>query len=127
MLLTIIIPIFAIALVVAVFHRTLFSFFKKNQRKKLLADEGVEAEAVLLNMQQTGLYVNKQPQVKLQMQVQPYSGQDFITETKEVLTFVDLAQLQIGGTLVVKYNPENRKEIMLVREDILITQYPFRG
>src|SRR5690348_14254862 len=115
MLLTLIIPIVAISVVVAVFHRTLFSFFRINQRKKRLATEGIEAEAVLLNMQQTGLYVNNQPQVKLQIQVQPDSGHNFITEAKEILTFVDLAQLHIGGTLVVKYNPSNLKEVILVR------------
>src|SRR5690349_1873224 len=93
MLLTLIIPFVAIAVVVAVFHRTLISYFTKNQSKKKLAAEGIEAEAVLLNMQQTGLYVNNLPQVKLQVQVQPLSGHNFITEAKEVLSFVDLAQL----------------------------------
>ncbi|MGZ5189686.1 MAG: hypothetical protein ACXWCZ_01635 [Flavisolibacter sp.] len=93
----------------------------------MLALEGVEAEAVILNMQQTGLYINNLPQVKLQIQVQPVSGQNFVTEAREILSFVDLAQLHIGETLVVKYNPANLKEVMLVREDILITQYPYRG
>jgi hypothetical protein len=127
MLVAIVILTLTLAVVVAVFHRTLFSFFQKVQTKKRLAVEGIEAEAVLLNMQQTGLYVNNLPQVKLQMQVQPHSGRDFVIEAKEVLTYVDLAQLHIGGTLVVKYNPFNVKEVMLVREDILITQYPYRG
>ena len=127
MLLTLIIPFVAIAVVVAVFHRTLISYFKRIQIKKKLAAEGIEAEAVLLNMQQTGLYVNNMPQVKLQIQVQPMSGQNFVTEAKEVLSFVDLAQLHIGGTLVVKYNPSNLKDVMLVREEILLTQYPYRG
>jgi hypothetical protein len=127
MLLTIVILTLTLAVVVALFHRTLLSFFLNPQTKKRLITEGVEAEAVLLNMQQTGLYVNNQPQVKLQMQVQPDSGCDFIIEAKEVLTYVDLAQLHIGGTLVVKYNPCNVKEVMLVREDILITQYPYRN
>jgi len=127
MLLTLIIPILTFAVVVAVFHRTLISFFKGIYSRKKLVSEGVEAEAVLLNMQQTGLYVNNLPQVKLQMQVKTVSGLNFITEAKEILSFVDLAQLHIGGTLVVKYNPTNLKEVMLVREDILITQYPYRG
>src|SRR5215212_9701131 len=104
-----------VAVVLTVSRRTLFPFLEKARINKRLRQEGVEAEAVLLNLQQTGLYLNKLPQVKLEIQVQTRTGRNFVTETKEVLSFLDIAQLHIGGTLMVKYNPSNMKEVTLVR------------
>jgi hypothetical protein len=66
-------------------------------------------------MEQTGLYVNKQPQIKLQLQVHPAAGRNFVSETRAVLTLIDLSQLRIGSMLKVKYNPANTKEIMVLR------------
>jgi hypothetical protein len=84
--------------------------------KRRLMQEGTEADAVLLNMQQTGLYVNNQPQVQLQVQVHPLTGRNFVSEVREVLTLIDMSQLRIGSTLKVKYNPANTKEVMVLRK-----------
>lgn len=114
--------IVTIAIVVAilyfVFSRTLFPILQISKMKKRLMKEGIEAEAVLLNMEQTGLYVNNQPQIKLQVQVQPLTGRNFVSEVKEVLTLIDLSQLRIGSTLKVKYNPVNTKEIMVLQQSL---------
>ena len=115
MLFSIIIITLSLAIMYVVLRRTVFPLLEKSKMNKRLLQEGVEAEAVLLNMQQTGLYVNNMPQIKLQMKVQPRLGRNFVTEANEVLSFVDLSQMQIGGTLVVKYNPANIKEVMLVK------------
>ncbi|MFL5811302.1 MAG: hypothetical protein ACJ749_17400 [Flavisolibacter sp.] len=114
MLLTIIILALIIATVVIVRRRTLFIRAFNNSTKRL-AREAIETEAVLINMQRTGLYVNNLPQVKLQLQVQMETGWKFVTEAKEVLTFRDLSQLHIGGIIWVKYNPSNLKESRLVK------------
>lgn len=98
-----------------VLQKTLVPLLQKAKMNKRLAKEGTLAEAVLLNMQQTGIYVNNLPQVKLLMQVHPKTGRNFITEVKEVLSFIDLSQLQIGNTLQILYNPSNIKEAMIVR------------
>ena len=94
---------------------TLFPYLKMARMNKRLAIQGVEASAILLNLEQTGLYVNNLPQVKMQLQVHPLTGRNFVSETREVVNFIDLSQLQVGCTLKVKYNPENIKEVMVVR------------
>jgi len=114
MFLTIVILSLIFATYVIVRRRTLLSSIKSN-KKRHLNREGIETEAVLINMQRTGLYVNNLPQVKLQLQVQLETGWKFVTEANEILTFVDLSQLHIGGILWVKYNPSNLKEAKLVR------------
>jgi len=67
-----------------------------------------------LAVEPTGLFVNHQPQVKLQMQVLPAKGRNFVAEIKEVLETTLLATLQTGDLISVKYNPANTKEIMLM-------------
>jgi hypothetical protein len=104
-----------LALVFWAIQRKLYPLQQQERTSRRLFDEGVRAEAKLLNMHQTGLYVNNLPQVKLQMQVQPEQGRNFVTEAHEVLSFVDLSRLHVGSTLVVRYNPANTKEIMIVR------------
>ena len=101
-----------------VLSRTLFPLLQISKMKRRLMNEGVEADAVLLNMEQTGLYINNQPQIKLQVQVQPLTGRNFVSEVREVLTLIDLSQLRIGSTLKVKYNPVNTKEVMVLRQPV---------
>ena len=98
-----------------VLYFSLYPFVKAEKIKRRLTREGVEAEAVLLRMEQTGRYVNNLPQVILQVKVQPRSGRNFVTEASEVMSLVDLARLPVGCTVKVRYNPCNMKEIMLVR------------
>lgn len=116
MLFTILIITFILVIMYFVLSRTLFPLLKISQMKRRLMQEGIEAEAVLLNMEQTGLYVNNQPQIKLQVQVQPPTGRNFVSEIREVLTLIDLSQLRIGSTLKVKYNPANTREVMVLRQ-----------
>ena len=97
-------------------QKTVLPLMQKAKQNKRLMEEGIPAKAIILNMQQTGLYVNNLPQIKLLMQVHPQTGRNFITEAKEVLSFVDLSQMHIGSTLKIKYNPSNVKEVIVVKE-----------
>ena len=90
-----------------------FSYYEK-LRTKQLRKRGVEAQAILLNVQQTGVYINRLAQVKLQMQVYPKVGRNFITEVFEVMDRSDLKQLRIGDIVLVKYNPSNTKEVIVL-------------
>lgn len=115
MILTIYILAGFIVVVFVLLRFILTPLFRRAKIARRLAKEGVEAEALLLDIQHTGLYVNEYPQVKLQMQVQPRNGRNFITEAHEVLSFIDLSRLYVGRALLVKYNPSNIKEVMLLR------------
>jgi len=85
---------------------------KKIKAKKILNHSGVEADAIILNITQTGHYINQLPEVKIQVQVQPDRGRNFITET---LSFNETGTMQAGSKIRVKYNPDNTKEIQLAR------------
>ena len=97
-----------------VLHRAVFAYIKQRHMKKRLAFHGIEAKAVLLNMQHTGLYFNNRPQVVMQMQIRPGCGKNFVTETHELLPDSNLFLLHSGRPLLVRYNPSNKKEVMVV-------------
>ena len=74
----------------------------------------IEAQAIILSIEQTGLYMNHHPQVRMQVQVMPDKGRNFVTEVKQVVTFLQLGQIRTGASIKVKYNPSNTKEITLI-------------
>ncbi|HZH63955.1 MAG TPA: DUF3592 domain-containing protein [Flavisolibacter sp.] len=115
MLLTFVTPAIIVLFLYFILKLTLFPLLQIARINRRLSREGVEAQAVLLNMEQTGVYVNNRPQVKLQVQVHPLTGRNFVSEVREVLSLIDLSQLRIGTTLKVKYNPANTKEVMVLR------------
>ena len=98
-----------------IFHSLFRSYFRTKFKKRHLQIKGVEADAILLNWEQTGVYINSQPQVKLQMQVQPRTGRNFVTETREVVSSVELGRLCIGRVLRVRYNPADTRELEVLQ------------
>ena len=90
------------------------NMFYERMRTRRLAKKGVEARAVLLNFVPTGMYINKQLQVQLQMQVCPVQGRNFVTEVREVMDYLDFKQLQAGDVVLVKYNPSNTKHVIVL-------------
>jgi hypothetical protein len=124
MLVLVLILSVTIFIIFTVLHRTLFPYLRQVQMRKRLAKEGIDADAVLLNMQQTGFYINNLPEVKLQVQVFGRRGRHFVAESNEVISIPDLNRLYIGRSLQVKYNPENTKEVMVVWTGINLL-YPF--
>ncbi|MBC7850691.1 MAG: hypothetical protein H7Y31_13200 [Chitinophagaceae bacterium] len=77
--------------------------------------DGIEASAILLSVEETGVYLNHRPQIKMQMQVIPEKGRNFVAEAKEIVSIMDLAALRTGTMVTVKYNPANNREIELVK------------
>lgn len=76
---------------------------------------GEVAKAIVLGIEQTGLFLNHRPQVKMQMQVIPDRGRNFVVEIKEIVSYVELATIRTGSTVLVKFNPSNPKEIELLK------------
>jgi hypothetical protein len=95
----------------------LTSLIKKvqNQRHTKIINHGIESEATVLAIGPTGSYVNNLPQLKVQMQVEPKKGRNFVAEVKQVVPQVDFNTLHSGTRIVVKYHPSHPKEVILVR------------
>ena len=82
--------------------------------KNRIDRQGVEAEAVILKLEITGVMIGDQPEVKLQMRVQPDKGRNFIAEIRKVMERKELAVMRSGSVVKVKYDPNNYRQLILL-------------
>ncbi len=84
-----------------------------NRRREEIERNWYDAEAEILEVSQTGAYINNQPRLKFKLLVQsPMHGQQ-VVEHKQVIPLTELAQFGKGMKISVKVNPENPRDIML--------------
>ncbi len=79
--------------------------------KKLL-QQGLPGQATIVNVYQTGMMINNNPQIGLVLQINGPLGQ-YQTETKAVIPMISIPQFQPGAVLPVKIDPSNRNNIAL--------------
>jgi hypothetical protein len=101
-----------IALLFVIFFGKLFLhlFSWTTHHTKRWINSAIEAEAIILSIEQTGFYVNEKRQVRLQVQVKPLKGRNFVTEINEL----EQPGLKEGATIKVKYNPRNYRDLLLI-------------
>lgn len=113
--LSIILPTLIVGVVILVLWRTVWPIVQQNRLTRILLKSGTDAEGIVLQVHQTGTYVNNLPQLNIQMQVVPAKGQNFVTELKEIVALTDLPAVQPGLRLKVKFNPHNHKQVMILK------------
>lgn len=89
------------AIIFVVFRRVLGGIKQQNQ----LLNTGVPAEATILSLEDTGVQLNSNPQVRLVLEVRPTDRPSYQTETKCFVSFLKLAQLQPGSNVQVRVDP----------------------
>jgi hypothetical protein len=72
-------------------------------KKKKILSEGIQARAVVINVQDTGMTVNDNPRVKLTLQVQPEGDMPF--EATKKVTVSRVAIPRVGDEYVVRFDP----------------------
>jgi hypothetical protein len=80
--------------------------------RKIL-QEGISAQAKIVNAQQTGVMVNYQPQIAFTLEVQPPGGAPYQAVTKAVIPMVNLPQLQPGTEVPVKIHPTDPSKVVM--------------
>jgi len=100
-------------LIVWLFRKTLGKP-KKMTREEIVMN-GVLADAIVLSIQETDLYINDLPQMKLQMQIKPNKGRNFVTEIQQVIPKTIFGPLHTGSKILVKYDPGYPREIVLFK------------
>lgn len=104
-----------IAILVLAIIFTASQFYRRKRSVTARGVSGVEAQAVILTVEETGVYMNHHPLVRMQMQVLPDRGRNFVVEIREVLSYLDLAEYRTGTTVRVKYNPSNFQDTTLIK------------
>ncbi len=80
--------------------------------KKVLK-EGVDGEATILEVGQTGMMVNNQPQAALKLEVRVPGWETYQTVIKMVIPIVNIPQFQPGAVMPVKVDPNNKAKVVL--------------
>jgi len=85
-----------------------------NSRRERIENTWLDADAEILEMGETGTYINNQPKVRFKFHVNsPVSGPCEIVH-KQVIPLTVLSQFRVGATITVKVNPDNPHDIMLL-------------
>src|SRR5687767_13520119 len=74
---------------------------RKARQADALQREGIPAEAQILEMTQTGMYVNQQPRVRLKLRIEAPGVPAFETEDTYTVPLIGLGALTRGGGLRV--------------------------
>lgn len=85
---------------------------KEIKYRKILAN-GVKSVGFINKVTETGNYIKKQPEVKLELDVLEENGNKFLGEIITVVHFAELELLKEGESIPVIYNINNKKEISI--------------
>jgi hypothetical protein len=89
--------------------------------------QGVPGQATIMSMQQTGVYVNEQPQIELQLQVQDEMYGSRQVTLKEYVPLMLLGTLSSGRPLPVKVDPANPSNVVIEWESAMSGGMPMAG
>ena len=91
-------------------YRTVYG--KINQSNKLLTT-GVPAQARVMQLADTGVRLNDNPQVKLVLEVHPMGQSPYQVEVSSFISMIKLAQVQPGQMVNVRYDPADPSKVAL--------------
>lgn len=80
-----------------------------------LAPSKIIANARLLMLEQTGVYMNRQPLMHIKVLVVCKQEVDFMLEIREVLSAREILQLQKAGFARIRYNRANPENAVLIK------------
>lgn len=73
----------------------------------------VRAPARILDIRDTGNRFNRNPEVRLTLEVRPAVGSPFQTELTTVVSVVDIPRFQPGSEVIVAYEAEDRTRVAI--------------
>ena len=108
------VPIIAIGISLAFFVPFIMRMVRNSQVNSQVMKTGVDATATIVSTWDTGTRINDDPQVGMRLQVQPPNGAPFMADVTKVVSIIQLAQVQPGAQLNVKYDPANPTHVAIV-------------
>lgn len=92
-----------------------------------LRASGVPGQAQILSMRQTGVYMNEQPQIQLNLQVQTEMHGPYQTTVTEYVPLMLLGTLSRGRPLPVKVDPADPQNLVIEWESAMSGGMPMGG
>ncbi|MBI9047594.1 MAG: hypothetical protein JEZ06_24125 [Anaerolineaceae bacterium] len=105
--------VFSILLTIGVTIFAIRFIRKKFAPDPAILQNGISAQAKIINVRQTGTMVNYQPEIAFTLEVQPPNGPAYQAQTKAVIPMVNIPQFQPGTEVPVKIHPTDPTKIVL--------------
>lgn len=81
---------------------------------KALQETGVAAEAVIVRIWDTGITVNDDPVIGMEVEVRPVEGEPWnATIPKSLISRLDIPRFQPGQHVHVRFDPQDRSRVGL--------------
>jgi hypothetical protein len=97
---------------------------KRAAEASRLRATGVAGQATILGMRQTGVYLNEQPQIELNLQIQTHMHGPYQATTREYVPLMLLGTLTGGRPLPVKVDPANPMNFVIEWESAMAGGMP---
>jgi hypothetical protein len=104
---------FVALIVIGSFGSVYWIFFRPMIQRSRLLKTGISAEGTVLKIWDTGVTINDNPQIGLLVEVRPQTGMPFQSETKLVISRLDVGAYQPGMTVNVRYDPKNQSKVAI--------------
>lgn len=92
-------------------YKVFGSTFKNMAGNSNVLKSGVSAPAVILNVQDTGVTMNDNPQARIQLRVMPMGGEPFEAETTMFVGRFQVGMFVPGASVMVKYDPADKTKV----------------
>lgn len=88
-------------------------FFKNMINTNRLQKTGLPGRATILEVRDTGVRINNNPQIKLMLEVKDSLGRKYNTQTRVVVSILNMHQFQPGMEVPVKIDPKNENNVVI--------------
>jgi len=85
-----------------------------NRRRERIENTWYDAQAEILEYGETGTYINNQPKIRFRLHVNSPVHPPCEVVHKQVIPLSALSKLEVGKVIMVKVNPEDPEDILLV-------------
>lgn len=82
--------------------------------ERKLIEEGTPAPATITSVSQTGVYMNNNPQVRIDLEIAPDDGDTYTVVLHRFLQLVQIPQVQPGNVVEVRIDPANKQRVAIV-------------
>ena len=86
---------------------------RKAAANKRIDETGLAGTGQILGLTQTGMYLNENPQVGIQMMVSVPGRNPYQVEVRQFVPLILLGSIQIGGTLPVKVDQQDPSKVVV--------------
>jgi hypothetical protein len=98
---------------ILVFGLTFGRSFLRNRQAKKLLKTGTRANGRIIEVYDTGVTLNNQPQIGMKIEVTPLSGPPFTSEIKAIISRLQTSYYQPGANCIVRFDPNDKKTVAI--------------